>query len=131
MVITPCAHARSGVKRSVLSVQCLSVCQPCKIEISQCTVAKPDKKMGIRKKEAFVYLIATKPLEFVAYGSSFLLNIGHFYGLQLRNSNTDVNTDVRGFWHMFILKIEFEERSLWILEGLESVPLNLEKCRIQ
>ena len=62
--------------------------------------------MGIRKKEAFVYLIATKPLEFVAYGRSFLLNIGHFYGLQLRNSNTDVNTDVRGFWHVFILKIE-------------------------
>ena len=64
--------------------------------------------MGIRKKEAFVYLIATKPLEFVAYGSSFLLNIGHFYGLQLRNSNTDVNTDVRGFWHVFILKIELK-----------------------
>ena len=89
-----------------------SFCQPCKIEISQCTVAKPDKKMGIRKKEVFVYLIATKPLEFVAYGSSFLLNIGHFYGLQLRNSNTDsntdVNTDVRGFWHMFILKIELK-----------------------
>ena len=85
-----------------------SFCQPCKIEISQCTVAKPDKKMGIRKKEAFVYLIATKPLEFVAYGSSFLLNIGHFYGLQLRNPNTDVNTDVRGFWHVFILKIELK-----------------------
>ena len=85
-----------------------SVCQPCKIEISQCTVAKPDKKMGIRKKEAFVYLIATKPLEFVAYGSSFVLNIGHFYGLQLRNSNTDVNTDVHGFWHVFILKIELK-----------------------
>ena len=64
--------------------------------------------MGIRKKEAFVYLIATKPREFVAYGSPFLLNIGHFYGLQLRNSNTDVNTDVRGFWHVFILKIELK-----------------------
>ena len=65
--------------------------------------------MGIGKKEAFVYLIATKPIQFVAYGSSFLLNIGHFYGLQLRNSNTDVNTDVRGFWHVFIiLKIELK-----------------------
>ena len=109
-MITPCAHARSGVKQSVSSVCLSGVCQPCKIEISQCTctVAKPDKKMGIRKKEAFVYLIATKPLEFVAYGRSFLLNIGHFYGLQLRNSNTDVNTDVRGFWHVFILKIELK-----------------------
>ena len=88
---------------------CLSSVRPVKFKsrkISQCTVAKLDKKMGIGKKEAFVYLIATKPIQFVAYGSSFLLNIGHFYGLQLRNSNTDVNTDVRGFWHVFtILKI--------------------------
>ena len=51
-LITPCAHARSGVKQSVSSVRRLSVCQPCKIEISQCTVAKPDKKMGIRKKRS-------------------------------------------------------------------------------
>ena len=42
-------------------------------KISQCTVAKLDKKMGIGKKEAFVYLIATKPIQFVAYGQLFLI----------------------------------------------------------
>ena len=71
------------------SVVCLSVrhLSTVQTKISQCTLAKPDIKIGTEKKEVFVYLIATKPLEFIAYSSSFLLNIDAsaiFYSLQFK-----------------------------------------------
>ena len=78
MIITPRAHARSGVKQSVLSVclsvVCLSVvCQAEKKEIYSHKPSKWSQTMANSKKLLYVYLTEVKALSFAVFSSYFLL----------------------------------------------------------
>ena len=67
-IITPHAHARSGVKQSVcLSVVCLSVCQAKKIEISPHKPSKWGQTIANSKKLLYVYLTEVKALRFAVF----------------------------------------------------------------
>ena len=67
LVVTPRAHARSGVKQSVLSVCRLSVCQAKKIEISPHKPSKWGQTIANSKKLLYVYLTEVKALRFAVF----------------------------------------------------------------